>query len=231
MQASSPLGSPFGWLDRSDFYINKDTRLRPTARGLASLRDTSVNRTLTEWAIFRRNVFDTCNHYRLTDTQLEAWALLQEAARQGIHPRKITRYIADKRHTSLRAAQRLVKRLDIKLENSNEANMFVFEAKPDVISKDSYLKIADKDIEIAIASIEVLCAGHGTPHCAEYVTAKYGICFSCRQKYGLTVEDRRAGGYEWVNEIMSHTKAEARTQARDKLYLERYGMIPFEDLE
>lgn len=233
MQAvASVLSSPYGWLDRhTDFYINKDTKLRPTSRGLASLRDTSVNRSLVEWAIFRRNVFDTCNHHRFTDAQQDAWVLIREAAQLGIHPRRMTRFIAERRHTTIRAAQRLINRLDMKLENSYEANMFAFEEKPPLISEDSYLSLSDDDIKAVIPLIYVECAGHGTPNCAGTVTARYGICFYCRQRYGMTVEDRSNAGYDWVNEIIRRTYRAAWAQARDRLYCERYGTISMNELD
>lgn len=178
---------------------------------LPKVIDVTVHR-VTESKAFL-NLLRSAWKRSLTKSQLDAKLLEAEAIRLGVTP---TCYIAEQRGTTLRAAQRLLKR-------ANRRKMFA--STPAVASIGVELapwQPSRAAISHKLSSMTVVCAGSGSK-CKGTARARYALCWDCLHEFGLPGE-REPQTAAWLEPEIRRIRREAYAEAVNLLYAEHHGV-------
>lgn len=138
----------------------------------------------------------------LTHAEMHALSLEEEAVHVwGLEPRHVSSYVAEKRGTGIRQAQKLLRQAKIKSGSYSDA----FD-KP-TPREQQKRGITSRDVERHMAAIPKACAGQGTPGCEGYAPPKRDLCWSCYKTYSGEPYP------EWLKARIAQIRAEHRRTA------------------
>lgn len=191
--------NPYMWVDETDL-LDEHGRMS-VRRGVDALTDTMVNRP-TDTRVMARGLRAAVRAARLTRAQAEGLTLAREAMQMGLTP---SMHIAAVRGVTARAAQRMLKRIDGRLE----AKMFAF-GKNFAIEYNAGTQpmISEKDIQRVLAGLRVECAGCGKPG----QNVRYCLCRGCVETYGIAGE-REERTRRWLDPLIKEARRMARKEA------------------
>ncbi len=93
-----------------------------------------------------------------------------------MQPRQASAYVAEKRGTTRRQAQKLLRQAKIKVSSQS----FAFD---DGITLHEKRTITSADVRSRLASTPKECAGLGTPNCTGHATVGKDLCYNCYKTY------------------------------------------------
>lgn len=171
--------NPFKFADIEDILPDRTS-------ALAFFQDLLINRP-TEFQALLNLYFKACRNLdpliRLTRRQQEVVRLANEAAQRGLQP---THYAASKLKISVRAVQRLLKRIEDHFAEAE--NMF---ASGDFLPVDSNKRNnlpswqpTERQIRVQMAAMPRQCAG-----CGDDTSGRFTLCYECGERYGFIREE------------------------------------------
>lgn len=183
------------WFDDIEKIVDlEDIQFTRNPRQLydAHLRDPLISRRPERDVFVPMLAHALGKQVKLTRRQERTEVLMFEALANGVHPRKIAGYIADREGVTARSIRRRLKRADsrrfVTLENS--AQMVPFAPQSPYIS----MHVDEQILGSIRANVPRRCAGGvKNADCAGYAPKKRTLCRACFEKYvmpyGTTLED------------------------------------------
>jgi len=212
--------SPEHWVDGTD--IDKMGR-----RAVEVLRDLIVNRH-TEYNRFKYLFLRSLkNGIHLTRRQQQAIDLAIEARTLGITE---STYIAEKLGIHRTNAYQLLRRADERMyfiTYQNEIKIATFDDSMAIHSEHNTrttIDIPNDDIDNVVSGRYVDCPTKPyVDECQGRAPARFGLCRTCYETYN-NKKWYPDGMPEWVKELANSVRREARQEAREYLFRQRYGV-------
>ena len=212
---------PEKWLDADD--IDKRGKW-----AIEILKDMIVNRHV-EYSRFRKLFFRSLtNPIVLLPRQQQALDLATYARLHGLTE---TTYISEQLSINRHSAYKLLKRAEERfciIAWRDGEKMETFDDSVALYHEGGVkIELSRADIMKEFAGLSVTCPTQPcNTNCYGVANARYGLCSSCKDLYGTIQEERD----EWVQALVRDVRREAYAQAKQNVFMRKYGAPYLEDV-
>ena len=202
-------------LTKPQHFVDFDDFEKRGKDAVQILRDLIVARP-TEFDTLKRMFYRAIRSYGLTWKQAEALHHARVARDLG---QTESVYVASRMGINRHSAWKLLSRAEqsVSIETLiNNPKMETFTNNLGIYS-DTRTKI-----DITAATVDKVTGGMlvDCVVCGKQCRGKHCVCYACSKAYGSTKEERP----HWLNEAVKMAKAEARLEAKAKIFRETYGI-------